>query len=66
MYYSIQSYNFIYHLREAEYRRLIKNLNTNSKLENFSIVITCVGNGMDNTYLSEADLLSLDYDTQFE
>ncbi len=66
MYYSIQSYNFIYHLREAEYRRLIKNLNANSKLENFSIVIACVGKGMDNTYLSVADLLSLDYDTQFE
>ncbi len=66
MYYAIHSTNLVYHLREAEYRRNTKNLDYIHKLENFARIISIVGNGIKDPYLSEADLLSFDYDTYFE
>ena len=66
MYYAIHSTNLVYHFREAEYRRNTKNLDFNKKLENFASIIYIVGNGIKNPYLSEADLISFDYNTDFK
>ena len=36
MYHTINSQNFIYFLREAEFRRIIKNMNCQEKIETFA------------------------------
>ena len=66
LYHSIPSKNFVYFLREAEYRLRIKNLNKYQKLEDLSILLSIVGNGLNNEYLSEENLKNIDYDTLFD
>ena len=42
IYHKIPSKNFVYFLREAEYRRSLKSYNIKEKLENFSNLLYCV------------------------
>ena len=49
-----------------EYRRCIKTLNKNEKLNNFSIVCSCMELGNNGDFLTEAELISIDYDTMFD
>ncbi len=42
-----------------EFRRLINNLNLDNKLKQFSEVIECVGNGINEKLLSDDELSSL-------
>ena len=58
MYYSIHLTHFIYFLKEAEYRRCIKNLNPTEKLNDFANVLSTIGI---NQFLDEDDLIALDY-----
>ena len=44
MYISIRSKNFIYFLKDAEYRRSIKKFNPIDKVKDFFIVLSTVGN----------------------
>ena len=66
IYKTIRSTNFIYFLREIEYRRNLKKLNCNEKLENFATLLSCVGINSDDSYLSEKELMSFNYDTLFD
>ena len=66
LYCTIRADNFIYYLREIEYRRSIKLLNKDQKIRNFSEIISIVGNGKDGGLLSEDELRSINYDTMFE
>ena len=43
MYISIRSKNFIYFLKEVEYRRSIKKFNPIDKIKDFSVVLSTVG-----------------------
>jgi len=63
MYISIRSKNFIYFLKEAEYRRSIKKFNPIDKIKDFSIVLSTVGDGQ---YLDIEDLLDNDYDVNYD
>lgn len=66
IYNTIKSKHFIYFLRECEYRRSIKDLKSEDKMLNFSVLFSCVGIRTDDEYLSEKELLSLDYETNFD
>ena len=66
IYNTIRSKNFIYFLREVEFRRSLKGLNNYSKLVEFSNMFACVGIKKFDEYLSEKDLLSLEYETNFD
>ena len=41
----MKSKNFLFFLKEIEYRRNIKLLNREEKIENFAMIVWCVGNG---------------------
>ena len=58
MYTCIHSINLIYFLREAEYRRNTRNVNTIEKLDSFSIIVSTVDF---NNFISEEDLINIDY-----
>ena len=66
IYNSIQSTNFIYFLRELEFRRIIKSWIINQNIEQFGIALSCVGNGINSTYLTKDELISLSYDIYYE
>lgn len=66
IYSTISSKNFLFFLKEIEYRRNIKLLNREEKIENFSIIVSCVGNGKNGDLLSESKLASIEYDTMYE
>ena len=51
MYNCIQSKNLIYFIKEAEFRRNIKNLKWEEKLNAFSVAFSCVGNGIAYAFL---------------
>ena len=63
MYISIHSKNFIYFLKEAEYRRSIKRLTPLDKIKDFSIVFYTVG---PDQYLDEKDLIDNEYDVNYD
>ena len=48
-------------MREVEFRRLIKNLTNNGKLSEFVNLFSCVRIREKNDYLSENELLSLEF-----
>jgi hypothetical protein len=60
IYSTIRLNNFVYFLREIEYWRVIKNLNLENKLKNFSEVLECIGNGVGEKLISDDELISLD------
>ena len=62
MYISIRSKNFIYFLKEAEYRRSIKKFNPIDKIKDFSVVLSTVGA---DQYLDEEDFVNNDYDVNY-
>ena len=66
IYNTIRSKNFIYFLREVEFRRSLKGLNNYSKLVEFANMFACIGIRKDDEYLSAQELLSLDYETIFD
>ena len=66
IYVTIRSKNFIFFLREIEYRRSIKGLTSKEKLENFATLFNCVGVREKKDYLSEFELISLVYETNFD
>ena len=66
IYNSIQSNNFIYFLRELEFRRIIKSLNINQKIEKFAIALSCVDNGINSSYLTKEEFISFTYDVYCE
>ena len=66
IYNTIRSKKFIYFLREVEFRHLIKNLTNKGKLFEFAKMFSCVGIREKYDYLSEDELLSLEYDTIFD
>ena len=49
-----------------EYRRSIKSLNTEKKMENFSTLFGCVGFANINELLSKEELYDINYDTYFD
>ena len=53
-------------LLEKQNRRSINDLSYFEKLNNFSILISCVGINDKKDYLNEEELLSLDYDTNLD
>lgn len=53
-------------MRETEYRPSIKNLNAKEKLENSATLFECVGVRDKKDYLTESELISLDYETNFD
>lgn len=59
------SKNFIYFLIEGENRRTLKNLSKDDKLFNFSIALSCFGNGKNGNFLSDDELKMIDYETLF-
>ena len=61
----IQLRNLVYFIKEVESIRKIKYLNSKEKLNEFSVVISCVGNGITDAFLSEDDLISIEYDNYF-
>ena len=56
----------MYFLKEIEYRGLIKSMSGVEKLEDFSQIISCVGNGVNQDLLKEDELMDLDFDTNFD
>ena len=52
--------------REIECRGTIAKLNCNEKFENLAILLSRVGINSDDSYLSEKELISFNYDTQFD
>ena len=66
IYVTKQSTNFIYFLREIEYRRSINILSSFEKLNNIATLISCVGIREKKDYLNEEELLFLDYDTNID
>ena len=67
IYSTIRQSNFLYFLKEIESRRLVKSMNEAQKLEDFSlIIISCVGNGVNQVLLKEDELRDLDFDTNFD
>lgn len=66
LYNTVCSDNFIYFLREAEYRRLIKNLTNDQKLEYFAMIYSIVVPNSGFNFLNEEELKSIDFDTLFE
>ena len=52
IYAKIRSINFIFFIKEVEFRRMMRNSYFKTKLETFSIAASCVSNG------KEGDLLS--------
>lgn len=67
IYGTIKEKNFVYFLKESEFRKHIKNLNQNKILNELAIAVSCVLSG-DNmeSLLSKDDLKSIEYITQFE
>jgi hypothetical protein len=63
MYISIHSKNFIYFLKEVEYRRSFKKLNPLDKINVFSIVLSTVDS---DEYLDENDLIDNDYEVNYD
>ena len=63
MYIFIRSKNFIYFLKEAEYRRSIKKFNPIDKIKDFSVVLSTVGA---DQYLDEEDLVDDDYEVNYD
>ena len=66
IYSTIRSQNFVYFLKEVEYRRSIKNLIGKEKLEDFATVYACVGCRNKNDFPDEDDLLSLEYESMYD
>ena len=58
----MKSKNFLFFLKEIEYRRNIKLLNREEKTENFAMIVWCVGNGKNGDLWSESELASIEYD----
>lgn len=63
MYTCINSTNFIFFLRESEYHRNTRNLNTPEKLDSFSIVVSTVDF---NNFVSEEYLNNIDYEVFYD
>ena len=63
MYISIHSKNFIYFLKEAEYRRTMKKLNPIDNINDFAIVLLTTGV---DQYLDEKDLINNDFNVNYD
>ena len=66
LYNSIRSTNFIYFLREMEFRRSIKLLSKEDKIKNLASAISVVGIDAKENLLGENDLLDLNYETMYD
>lgn len=66
LYHSIPSHNFLFFLREAEYRLIISKYNKIEKMDNFSTVLSIVGNRLGKPYLSYDQPKSFDHETYFD
>ena len=56
----------MYFLKEIEYFSMLKNLNCENKIRNFSEVLSCIENGIKNELLSDDELISFNYETFFD
>ena len=61
MYTLVHDSNFIYFLKEAEYRRNIKLLNPENKLKDFETLLETLKNGDEINNINEEDLKNLNY-----
>ncbi len=66
MYHTINNQNFIYFLSEAEFRRIIKNMNSLEKIETFAKLLSTLDDGENINFLNEEDLKKFNYDTYFD
>ena len=53
MYHTINNQNFIYFLSEAEFRRIIKNMNSLEKIETFAKLLSTFDDGENINFLNE-------------
>ena len=63
LYVSIHSIHFVYFIKEAEYRRSIKNMSVKEKINDFVTILSTIGPG---NYLTEENLLTLDYSVMYD
>ena len=63
MYIPIHSKNYIYFLKEADYRRSIKKFNPIDKIKDFSIVLLTFGA---DQYLDIEDFVDNDYGVNYD
>ena len=67
IYGTIKEKNFVYFLKECEFRKLIKNLTPDEILNELATAVCCVlCEGNFESLLKEDELISIDYLTQFE
>lgn len=66
MYHTINNQNFIYFLHEAEFRRIIKNMNSIEKIETFAKLLSTLDDRENINFLNEEDLKKFYYDTYFD
>ena len=63
MYISIPSNHFVYFIKEAEYRRSIKNMSVSEKINDFATILSTIS--LDN-FFKEEELKSLDYSVLYD
>ena len=63
MYIYIPSNHFVYFIKEAEYRRSIKNMSVSEKINDFATILSTIG---PDNILKEEDLKSIDYSVLYD
>ena len=66
LYTTILARNFIYFLREAEYRHMIYNLSISDKITNFADLLITLNGNEELFTLSEDELKSINYETLYD
>ena len=66
MYTTIPAKNFLYFLREAEYRRNIKHLSIDEKINDFTVLLNTIKVGEELLLLNEEELKVIDYETFYD
>ena len=66
IYHNINSQHFVYFLREAEFRQIIKNMNRLDRIETFANLLSTLKIGDNINFIEEEDLKKFNYETYFD
>ena len=66
MYISVHDSNFLYFLKDVEYRRNIKLLNPENKLKDFPTLLETLKNGDEINYINEEDIKNFNYENFYD